>query len=297
MGDLNEQLRITTSDNAVALVAKANATAVSGVSTEGFGVEGRAHGTGVVGVSEAWLGVYGESTGGNGVDAVRGQGKGSTCGVAGHSENGIGVYGKGPLWAAKFEGKVQVTGALEGKRIQGTTASFSEDITAWDATISKGLSTHAIAAFTGTFTDVVKAKQFKPTGNDYAETFASEDNFEPGTVLTIGDDGLLTPCSTQYDTRATGVVSGAGGFTPGTVMESNSESRHHVIVALAGQVYVKADPQYGPISVGDLLTTSPTLGCAMRVADRSRAVGSILGKAMSPLAGRHGLVRMLVTPS
>ncbi|MFF3619466.1 hypothetical protein [Streptomyces sp. NPDC002467] len=270
MSDFNEQVRITTADGAIALVAKASATAVSGVSTEGFGVEGRAHGTGVVGVSEAWLGVYGESTGGLGVDAVRGQGKGQTCGVAGHSESGIGVYGKGGAFAGIFEGKVKVTGPLEGNQIEGKSGNFFGEV-------------HAV--------------KFVPSGGDYAETFASEDSFEPGTVLVIGDDGLLTPCNTQYDTRATGVVSGAGGLNPGTVMESNPESAHHVTLALAGQVYVKADPQYGTIAAGDLLTTSPTHGCAMRVSDRGSAIGAILGKAMASLEGEPALLRMLVTPS
>ncbi|WP_369248062.1 hypothetical protein [Streptomyces sp. R41] len=265
------------------------------MSTDGYGVEGKAHGTGVVGVSEAWIGVYGESAGedgvrgqgkgntrgvtglsesgigvyaesegGQGVDAVRGLGKKYTCGVAGHSEWGIGVYGKGGQRAAWFEGAVELNGYLYGK----------------NATLG-----------------TVQATRVYESGGDYAETFASGDNFEPGTVLVIGDDGLLTSCDTQYDTRATGVVSGAGGLTPGSIMESNPESSHHVTLALAGQVYVKADPQYGTIAAGDLLTTSPTQGCAMRVSDRGRAVGAILGKAMSSLEGEPGLVRMLVTPA
>ncbi|AZM92494.1 MULTISPECIES: hypothetical protein [Streptomyces] len=80
-------------------------------------------------------------------------------------------------------------------------------------------------------------------------------------------------------------------------MQSNPDSEHHVTLALAGQVYVKADPQYGAISTGDLLTTSPTEGCAMRVSDRGQAIGAILGKALSSLEGEPGLLRMLVTPS
>ncbi|RSS60352.1 hypothetical protein EF912_10455 [Streptomyces sp. WAC07061] len=277
VSDFNEQVRITTADGAVALVAKANATAVSGVSKDGFGVEGRARGSGVVGVSETWIGVYGESTGGAGTDAVRGQGKGSTCGVAGHSEQGIGVYGKGQQYAARFDGRVLVSGNV---RIEGNLES-----------------TNQVSAKTGYFPDEVSSYRFSALGGDYAETFASEDEFEPGTVLVIGNEGLLTPCGTQYDTRATGVVSGAGGLNPGSVMQSNPDSEHHVTLALAGQVYVKADPQYGAISTGDLLTTSPTEGCAMRVSDRGQAVGAILGKALSSLEGAPGLLRMLVTPS
>ncbi|MFD7779778.1 hypothetical protein [Streptomyces sp. NPDC059753] len=270
MNDFNEPVTINVADGEVALVAKANGTVVSAFSKDGFAVYGEAEGTGVVGKSSSWLGVYGESAGGIGVDAVRGQGKGGTCGVAGHSEDGIGVYGKGPTLAGKFEGKVKITGPLEGNQIEGQSGNFFGE---------------------------VRAVRFTPSGGDYAETFAAGGEFEPGTVLVIGDDGLMAPCDAQYDSRATGVVSGAGGLTPGTVMESNPDSAHHVTLALAGQVYVKADPQYGPIAAGDLLTTSPSEGCAMRVSDRGRAVGAILGKALATLDGEPGLVRMLVTPS
>ncbi|MFD7185299.1 hypothetical protein ACFV90_35705 [Streptomyces sp. NPDC059904] len=292
VNDFNEPVRVNVADGEIALQAKANATAVSGVSTDGFGVEGRAHGTGVVGVSEAWLGVYGESTGGLAVDAVRGQGKGETCGVAGHSEQGIGVYGRGGALAAKFDGRVKASSSVECQFVEATHGHFTGNVRADHGDFFAGMSAGA-----GAFSGEVTAKKFRPIGADYAETFAAGDEFEPGTVLVIGDDGLMAPCDAQYDSRATGVVSGAGGLTPGTVMESNPDSAHHVTLALAGQVYVKADPQYGPIAAGDLLTTSPSEGCAMRVSDRGRAVGAILGKALAPLDGPPGLLRMLVTPS
>ncbi|MFJ3723876.1 hypothetical protein ACIPYQ_15045 [Streptomyces sp. NPDC090045] len=80
-------------------------------------------------------------------------------------------------------------------------------------------------------------------------------------------------------------------------MDGKTDSEHHVTLALAGTVYVKADPQYGAISPGDLLTTSSTQGCAMRVSDHGRAVGAVLGKALSSLDGEPGLLRMLVRPS
>ncbi|MEU7731197.1 hypothetical protein AB0B78_39260 [Streptomyces sp. NPDC040724] len=80
-------------------------------------------------------------------------------------------------------------------------------------------------------------------------------------------------------------------------MDGKTDSEHHVTLALAETVYVKADPQYGAISPGDLLTTSSTQGCAMRVSDHGRAAGAVLGKALSSLDGEPGLLRMLVSPS
>ena len=57
------------------------------------------------------------------------------------------------------------------------------------------------------------------------------------------------------------------------------ESR--VPVALVGKVYCKVDASYGPIRVGDLLTTSPTPGHAMTVGDQSMAFGAVIGKALA----------------
>ena len=62
-----------------------------------------------------------------------------------------------------------------------------------------------------------------------------------------------------------------------------------------GKVFCRVDASYGSVAAGDLLTTSPTIGHAMKAADRSRAFGAVLGKALKPLAGGRGLVPVLVT--
>ncbi len=50
----------------------------------------------------------------------------------------------------------------------------------------------------------------------------------------------------------------------------------------------------GAIAFGDLLTTSETPGHAMRAADPLRAFGSVIGKALAPLAEGDGLIPILV---
>jgi hypothetical protein len=56
------------------------------------------------------------------------------------------------------------------------------------------------------------------------------------------------------------------------------------------------DASYGEVNPGDLLTTAPTTGCAMKVGDYSRSQGAILGKAMQGLAeGQKGQILVLVT--
>jgi hypothetical protein len=60
-------------------------------------------------------------------------------------------------------------------------------------------------------------------------------------------------------------------------------------------VYCKVDASYGAIEPGDLLTTSPTTGHAMKVRDHGKASGAILGKAMTALDSGRGLVLVLVS--
>jgi hypothetical protein len=67
----------------------------------------------------------------------------------------------------------------------------------------------------------------------------------------------------------------------------------HAAVALTGTVDVKVDAGYGSIEVGDLLTTSPTAGHAMR--SNELLPRTILGNALSSLEIGTGTIRMLVT--
>ena len=63
-------------------------------------------------------------------------------------------------------------------------------------------------------------------------------------------------------------------------------------VALSGMALCKVDAGYGSIMPGDLLTTSPTAGHAMRADDPPP--GTILGKALEPLDTGTGLIKVLV---
>jgi len=87
---------------------------------------------------------------------------------------------------------------------------------------------------------------------------------------------------------------GAGDYKPGLILGRDSSSRQRMPLALVGKVYCKADAQYGPIKVGDLLTTSPTAGHAMRAVDPLRAFGAVVGKALRPLTMGTGLIPILI---
>ncbi|HEY3242186.1 MAG TPA: hypothetical protein VGM03_02450, partial [Phycisphaerae bacterium] len=143
-------------------------------------------------------------------------------------------------------------------------------------------------------------------GSDIAEPFnvqsrdreGAESRVAPGMVVSINPArvGELRLSSTAYDATVAGVISGAGGVKAGLTLqqfESAADGKHPV--ALTGRVWCWCDADAGgAIRAGDLLTTSDTPGHAMRVQDRARAGGAMLGKAMSSLESGKGLVLVLV---
>ena len=116
----------------------------------------------------------------------------------------------------------------------------------------------------------------------------------PGTVMVIADDESLAPSQQAYDRRVAGVVSGAGRYRPAIVLDRRSEPGERLPIALVGKVHCKVDADAGAIEIGDLLTTSATPGHAMKVGDHGRALGSIIGKALQPIASGKGMIPILV---
>jgi len=131
---------------------------------------------------------------------------------------------------------------------------------------------------------------------DCAEDFAicAEDSVEPGSVMVLSDEGAVRPCDREYDKRVAGVVSGAGKYRPAIVLDRQSPTALRRPIALLGKVYCKVDAAHGPIEIGDLLTTSPTCGFAMKAAEPARSFGAILGKALQPWREGRGLIPVLV---
>jgi hypothetical protein len=78
------------------------------------------------------------------------------------------------------------------------------------------------------------------------------------------------------------------------VLDRQKRTEERKPLALLGKVYCSVDASYGAVQVGDLLTTSPTSGHAMKAADAAKAFGSVIGKALGPLQEGCGLVPILV---
>jgi hypothetical protein len=131
---------------------------------------------------------------------------------------------------------------------------------------------------------------------DCAEEFdiVNPETAEPGTVMVLTEDGKLQPSTDAYDRKVAGVISGGGDFKPGIILDKRPSSAHRLPVALMGKAYCKVDARYGAIEIGDLLTTSPTAGHAMKVQHVHRAFGAVIGKALRPLAAEQGLIPILI---
>lgn len=137
-------------------------------------------------------------------------------------------------------------------------------------------------------------------GADIAEPFDINADVPvlPGMIVAIDPEhpGQLKLSGCAYNPRVAGIVSGANGINPALTLAQEgtiADGKHPV--ALTGRVwcYVDADAN-GAITPGDMLTTSDTLGHAMKADDRSRAFGATIGKAMTPLEEGQGLVLVLV---
>jgi hypothetical protein len=115
-----------------------------------------------------------------------------------------------------------------------------------------------------------------------------------GSVVVINEEGRLEASRLPYDRTVAGVVSGAGECRPALLLDKKPGHQERLPVALVGRVYCRVDARHAAIQVGDLLTTSSTLGHAMKATDPTRAFGSVLGKALRPLVTGTGLIPVLV---
>jgi hypothetical protein len=214
---------------------------------------------GVVGESETFQGVFGKSRDNAGVvgESDRLHGVFGIC----HNPNGGGIFGHNDAggFAAVFDGRVAITGHINcdsDLAIAGDVQLLGADV----------------------------AEQFQVTGDRSPK---------PGSVMVLSGVDSIAVSSTPYDQRVAGIVSGAGNYRPGIVLDRQSAEGRSPL-ALSGKVWCLVDAGEGAIGLGDLLTTSATPGHAMRATDRARAFGAVVGKALGSLQSGRGLVPVFI---
>jgi len=274
----NGILAVTTVDGGIGVLGTCNH------STHGRGVQGNGPEAGVSGFSEGGTGVLAHSNHGDAMQSFA------------HSSDHNGILGhNNSTTAAPTTG-----GPPIGNGVFGFTQvpNGSGVCGAVDATNTDGAGITGIGPTAGRFIgNIVVTGDVQLTGGDLAEQFQVVDpvNVTPGTVVCLEGLDRVQVSTTAYDRRVAGVVSGAGDYRPGLVLDQQSPSVGRKPLALVGKVFCKVDASYAPIEIGDLLTTSATPGHAMKATQSDRAFGAILGKSMGVLAGGTGMLPILVT--
>jgi hypothetical protein len=239
---------------------------VTGESTNAYGVRGYSiNNNGVRGSSANSYGVYGYSSG--------------SAGVYGDSDDWVGVYGRGE-WG--------VVGDATGTVDYG--GYFYDDVYVQGKLDVGGA------------VDPIIAERFPAD---------PEQDYAGGDVLCLdGASPYVQPCTEGNDTKVIGVA------VPGPDIEDGE-----ILIAIMGYqaaqpqdgpvvtdsspprmvMVVKVDASYGPIQRGDLLTSSPTPGYAMKANPvdidevQFYRPGTIIGKAMGSLSEGQGLIEVFVT--
>jgi hypothetical protein len=120
----------------------------------------------------------------------------------------------------------------------------------------------------------------------------SSETVEEGDLLVMDpiQEGFMAKGRQQGDSMVVGLAARAERSCQG---EASQRSEHAgVPLVTTGIAPCRVDATYGPIRRGDLLVASPTPGHAMRA--ENIAPGTVVGKALEPLASGTGLIKVLV---
>jgi len=280
-------------------------TGVKGTSTVGVGVRGEGT-TGVEGRSQSGIGVYGHT--GSGVAAVMGEGPKGMLGLS-SADFGEGVHGNGT--GSNTEGVLGTSINAHGVAGYSNGSNGSLAIGVYGQTTATwGLATNQHLFVGGNCTGCTVAFLAR---NDGAEPL------KVGDVVSIA--GIVPPLKGQQTPvlrvqRATAAYNGflgvvqaraaveevpayaADGMQTGTlqmpgVVPGDVAPGEYLFVVVQGLVQVRADASAGAIQVGDPVEPVGAAGLAGKRSEDAPS-GSMLGRALEPLAEGTGLIWMLV---
>jgi hypothetical protein len=212
-------INVASTDNAITAVSGSSMTTLPTAADPGGKLGG---GVGVSGGSGSGTGVYGLSQSGMGVVGIGGTANINlnvnvpNVGVYGSSgaNNGVGVQG-----VATESGGIGIQG-VGPIGVHGQSSGVGGQYAGkFDGDVLTNGNHHC----TGTLT--VDTDILMPA-SDFAEDFeiAASATVEPGTVMVLSDDGTLQPSRHAYDTRIAGVISGAGDYKPGIILDKRDFS-------------------------------------------------------------------------
>jgi F0F1-type ATP synthase membrane subunit c/vacuolar-type H+-ATPase subunit K len=109
------------------------------------------------------------------------------------------------------------------------------------------------------------------SSSDIAFTVPIETDAGPAEIICVQKAGYKR-CDAEYDSAMYGVITA----TPAASLSATAEDKDLPLVASRGKVIVKVSTKNGPITIGDLITTSTTPG----VGQRASRNGFVLGTAL-----------------
>jgi hypothetical protein len=119
---------------------------------------------------------------------------------------------------------------------------------------------------------------------DLAETYAGDQAYAPGTVVSFGGNQEITMSVTDSDRTVAGVIS----TKPSYVMNAGLEAQHPVLVTLQGRVPVSV---IGNVRKGDMMVSA---GNGVARSDADPRTGALLGKSLEDFTGSDGLIEIVV---
>jgi hypothetical protein len=143
--------------------------------------------------------------------------------------------------------------------------------TATDAVTTNTANTLVLRDSSGSFAaNVVTAVATAARYADLAEIYASDETYEPGTVVKLGGSAEITQTTSIEDTNVFGVIS----TDPAYLMNSEAEG---LPVALTGRVPVKV---FGKVLKGERLISSHLPGVAMALGFNEYDPRKVIGRSL-----------------
>jgi hypothetical protein len=265
------------------------------------------HAPGVFGESENGVGVYGASHGP--LPAIRGIGWDDGDGVEGASYNSLG---------AGVHGMTRNAGA----GVWGDSdwiAVYAESISSYGIYASTGLGTNDFGLYTP---DNIYSLNYNLAGSImHVVQNGGEQALEPGDVVVFS--GMAAPleegappviqvarAASANSTAVAGVVyrrfdaqalqarpqpeQPDGGLPAEVTPDGPVPAGEYLLLVVEGPAQVKASALAGAIQPGDLVSSAGEMGHAARIVDAALP-GTVLGKALEPLAAGQQLIYIFVT--
>ena len=175
-------------------------------------------------------------------------------------------------------GLVSATGNITG----GNLSAGNGTITVGNIVTTGNISGN-IGSATNTF-NTVFAKTTTAQYADIAEMYAADNNYAPGTVLTVGGSQEVTLSIQDADPRIAGIVS----ENPAYRMNAGLVCAYPVAVALTGRVKCLVQ---GTVVPGDMMVSA---GNGRARAESNPAMGTVIGKALKASTKDLDIIEVIV---